>query len=138
MTKLEINKHCSIGSLCIVILAVLFFVIPHAMTLSGLLSSLAMAVVFVASLCVLLLVASSFLQRDGNIQRGDDPPERYDLPAWQEYNRLYDHMEQQGTGYTDEMRAASACDLEAAKKLQECVHRVVQSSKLRSEAPYVL
>ncbi len=118
MTKLEINKFCSIASGCIAILVVLFCIVPHAMTLSGPLSSLAMAVVFVASLCVLLLVASSLLRRDGKIQRGDDPPERYDLPEWQEYNRLYDQMEQQGSGYTDEMRAASARYLEAVKRAQ--------------------
>ncbi len=108
MTQQKISKFCYIGNFCRAILVVLFFVVPHAMTLSRLLSSLAIAVVFVASLCVLLLVASSLLQRDRNFQRGDDPPEGYDLPEWQEDNRLYDHMEQQGTGYTDEMRAADA------------------------------
>lgn len=56
------------------------------------------------------------IDENGNIQRLDDPPERYDLPEWQEYNRLYDHMEQQGTGSIDEMRADYARYRETAKR----------------------
>ncbi len=58
------------------------------------------------------------LDEHGIIHQLDDPPQRYDLPEWQEYNRLYDLMEQQGTGYTGEMRAAYARYLEAAKRAQ--------------------
>ncbi len=56
------------------------------------------------------------IDENGNVQRVDDPPERYDLPEWQEYNDLFDQMVQNGTGYTDEMREAYAHYLEAAKK----------------------
>lgn len=38
------------------------------------------------------------LDENGNIQRVDDPPGRYDLPERQEDDRLYDLMVQNGTG----------------------------------------